>query len=112
MVSAARELLGPLAERESTRSRELLETLAALLARNMNLSTTAAHMFFHYNTVRHRLARLQELMGDRLETPAGRLALSLSVGAIRLAAAMDDTTDHRGVHRPTMATRAKASARA
>jgi PucR family transcriptional regulator, purine catabolism regulatory protein len=110
MTSAARDLLGPLADGESARSRELLETLAALLARNMNLSVTAAHMFFHYNTVRHRLARLRELMGDRLETPVGRLALSLSVGVIRLAEAADETTDHRGGPPRGMATPAKLPA--
>jgi purine catabolism regulator len=86
MAAAA---LGPLADRELPGRDELLETLAVLLDHNMSIAETAGELFFHYNTVRHRLGRLRELLGDRLATPEGRTSLALAVAALRVARAED-----------------------
>jgi purine catabolism regulator len=107
LTAVARSVLGPLSDVRSTRSRELFETLDALLARNMRLSATASHMFFHYNTVRHRLARLHELMGEDLTSPAGRLTVSLAVAAIRLAEAEQQLAQEDRPARLPMASRPK-----
>jgi purine catabolism regulator len=81
--------LGPLADPALPGRDELLETLAVLLDHNMSIAETAAELFFHYNTVRHRLGRLRDLLGERLATPAGRTSLALAVAALRVARAED-----------------------
>jgi purine catabolism regulator len=78
------DVLGPLADPALAGDVELLETLAVLLDHNMSIAETASELFFHYNTVRHRLVRLRELLGDRLATPAGRTSLALGVAALRV----------------------------
>jgi purine catabolism regulator len=80
----ALDVLGPLADPAQAGDGELLETLAVLLDHNMSIASTAAELFFHYNTVRHRLGRLRELLGDRLATPEGRTSLALAVAALRV----------------------------
>jgi purine catabolism regulator len=80
----AADMLGPLADPAVSGGDDLLETLAVLLDHNMSIASTAAELFFHYNTVRHRLGRLRELLGDRLATPAGRTSLALAVAALRV----------------------------
>lgn len=87
LTAAARSILGPVADLESPRDRELFLTLSALLARNMSVIATAKAMFFHYNTVRYRLSRLQDQLGGRLQSPSDRLSLSLAVAAVHLAEA-------------------------
>ncbi|MEA2445115.1 MAG: PucR family transcriptional regulator, purine catabolism regulatory protein, partial [Thermoleophilales bacterium] len=87
MAAAA---LGPLADPALPGRDELLQTLAVLLDHNMSIAETAAELFFHYNTVRHRLGRLRELLGERLSTPAGRTSLALAVAALRVARAEDE----------------------
>ena len=79
----AREAIGPLAETDTPANVELLDTLLVLLARNMRLGDTADDLYFHYNTVRHRLGRLRKLLGDRLDSPQSRLSLFLALSALR-----------------------------
>jgi purine catabolism regulator len=86
MAAAA---LGPLADPALPGRDELLDTLAVLLDHNMSIAETAAELFFHYNTVRHRLGRLRELLGEQLAAPAGRTSLALAVAALRVARAED-----------------------
>jgi purine catabolism regulator len=81
------DALGPLADPGLAGRDELLETLAVLLDRNMSITETAEELFFHYNTIRHRLGRLRGLLGDRLATPRGRTSLALAVAALRIARA-------------------------
>jgi purine catabolism regulator len=97
LVTAARSLLGPLNEADQPH-RELFDTLEALLSRNMNLSAAAQDMFFHYNTVRHRFARLQRLLGEQFDSAHGRLGLSLAVAAFRLS----ETERTFGLKRPSL----------
>jgi purine catabolism regulator len=80
----ARAELGPLAQSEPPELPALLETLAVLLAYNMRIVPAAGELFFHYNSVRHRLGRLRELFGDRLDTPDGQLSLWLAIVALRV----------------------------
>jgi purine catabolism regulator len=85
LEAVARKELGGLAETDAPEVSDLLETLAVLLANNMRIVPAARELFFHYNTVRHRLARLRELFGDRLDTSDGQLSLWLSLVALRVA---------------------------
>jgi purine catabolism regulator len=84
LADRAAATLGPLADPDLPGRQDLLSTLEALLVHNMHLAAAAEDVFFHYNTVRHRLARLRDLLGPRLDSPRGRLGLSLALGALRL----------------------------
>ncbi|HEX4805747.1 MAG TPA: PucR family transcriptional regulator [Conexibacter sp.] len=83
----ALDALGALGDASLTGRPDLLDTLTALLAHNMRLPEAAAELYVHYGTVRHRLARLRELLGERLDEPDGRMALWLGVCAMRVLAA-------------------------
>jgi hypothetical protein len=79
-----RMLEGPLAVvPEATRER-LVETLAVWLECQGEVRPTAERLHVHTQTVRYRVAQLRELLGDRLQTPDGRLELELAVRARRL----------------------------
>jgi purine catabolism regulator len=87
LEAMAADALGPLSDPALAGGDELLETLAVLLDHNMSIADTSAELFFHYNTVRHRLGRLRELLGERLATPAGRTSLALAIAALRVVRA-------------------------
>jgi PucR family transcriptional regulator, purine catabolism regulatory protein len=86
LAAMAFEALGPLADPNGSGGRELVSTLAALLEHNMRLADAASDLYFHYNTVRHRLARLRTLLGPRIAEPDDRLSLSLALAALRIVA--------------------------
>jgi purine catabolism regulator len=86
LAAMAQDALGPLGEPDLPGRQDLLATLTALVAHNMRLGDTAKDLYFHYNTVRHRLARLRKLLGSRIEEPHGRLSLSLALAALRIVA--------------------------
>lgn len=96
LQATAWSLLRPLDDTALPRRTELLETLAALLAHNMNLTTTSETMFFHYNTIRHRRSTLKELLGSTLDSAEDRLSLCLALSALRLLHA-DRTLQSRSV---------------
>ena len=66
----------PAAERE-----RLLETLGAWLAHQRHTPRIAAELHVHPQTVRYRIGKLRELLGDALETPDGRFELELALRA-------------------------------
>jgi purine catabolism regulator len=84
LLALAEAALAPL---DLERDRDLVSTLDALLAHNLRIAGAAGELSFHYNTVRHRLARLRRLLGARLTAPEDRLALSLALAALRVAEA-------------------------
>lgn len=72
----------------SPQSRErLLETVDMWLAHQGEVRAVAAALHLHAQTVRYRLSRARELLGDRMRTPGGRLELELALRARRLRAA-------------------------
>ncbi len=57
------------------------ETLRAWLDHQRHTPQIAAQLHIHAQTVRYRMAKLAELLGDTLETPDGRFALALALRA-------------------------------
>lgn len=57
------QLIDPLAEMDRTRGTQHVRTLRAFLDANCSLSETGRALYLHTNTVRHRLARIQEITG-------------------------------------------------
>jgi len=84
LVRTAKDVLGDLYPGVSKRDGDLLETLSSLLASNMSVRSSAEELYFHYNTVRHRLGRLRGSLGALLDDPYGRLEVSAAVSVIRL----------------------------
>ncbi|MCW2633634.1 MAG: hypothetical protein JWQ99_1, partial [Blastococcus sp.] len=59
---------------------DLCGTLAAYLGVG-NGAEAARRLFVHYNTVKHRLARIVDLTGEDLHDPRTRLRLALALEA-------------------------------
>jgi hypothetical protein len=91
-LDAAREPLAALAERrlgaldgrtEASRER-LAETLLAWLELQGSAPAVAQRLHVHPQTVRYRLARLREVLGDALDDPEARFELLLALRVERL----------------------------
>jgi PucR C-terminal helix-turn-helix domain len=63
------------------------ETLAAWLRHQGEVRLVACELHIHAQTVRYRVGRLRELLGDRLDSAEGRLELELALRARQLNAA-------------------------
>jgi DNA-binding PucR family transcriptional regulator len=59
----------------------LLETLAAWLAHQRHTPAVAAELHVHPQTVRYRIRKLRELLGNALDTADGRFELELALRA-------------------------------
>jgi PucR family transcriptional regulator, purine catabolism regulatory protein len=73
------ELLDPLRDQAP-----LLETLRTYFAVNMNVPEAALQLNVHRNTVRYRLARIEDLLGMRLDAPGTIANLHLALLTERL----------------------------
>lgn len=82
----ARDRLRPLDGLAAGERSRLLETLAAWLAHQRHTPGIAAELHVHPQTVRYRIARLREVLGDALDEPDGRFELEL---ALRVRAALN-----------------------
>jgi PucR C-terminal helix-turn-helix domain len=78
-----RRRLAPLDELPPRQRERLLETLAAWLDSQGEARPAAERLHVHVQTVRYRLGRLRDVLGDALDDPVARLELAL---ALRLAA--------------------------
>jgi DNA-binding PucR family transcriptional regulator len=73
--------LGPLLELPVAERERLFETLRAWLDHQRHPPGVAAELHVHPQTVRYRVAKLRELLGDALETADGRLELQMALRA-------------------------------
>lgn len=83
-TEVSRLLLGAVMELPEAEQQTLLATLATWLATNGNSTETGRLLFCHRNTVRNRLARLEQLSGQSLEDPRSVARLFVAVEALRL----------------------------
>ena len=80
-----RERLAPLLALAEAEEDRLLDTLQAWLDHQRHVPSVAEALHVHPQTVRYRVGRLRELLGDALSTPEGRFDLALALRARRLA---------------------------
>jgi PucR C-terminal helix-turn-helix domain len=82
----------------TAKARERMEeTALAYLSHRGNAVEMAAAMHLHPQTVRYRLARLRELLGDQLDEPDARFELEL---ALRFRGNVRKTTSQSGEETP------------
>ncbi len=71
--------LAPLADETPASRARLTETLRAWLDHQGEVARVAAELHVHPQTVRYRLGRLRERLGDALDDPAARFELALAL---------------------------------
>jgi purine catabolism regulator len=80
----ARDVLGPLVD-QTTESANLRETLQVLLDTNFNVAEAARLQFFHYNTMRYRVSKLERLLGPLSSDPHLRLDVAVALRVLEIA---------------------------
>jgi hypothetical protein len=79
LAELAARRLAPLAERTEASRERLAETLLAWLELQGSAPAVARQLHVHPQTVRYRLARLREALGDALDDPQARFELLLAL---------------------------------
>jgi hypothetical protein len=79
------EIIGPLIEHDRRRGGDLTRTLEVYLRNEGSGVATARELGVHYNTLRYRLRRIEDLVGlDR--GPGSRVAIEIALRALRVLA--------------------------
>jgi hypothetical protein len=79
LAEALRRRLAPLDDLPRASRARLVETLSAWLDAHGEVRPAAAALHVHVQTVRYRLGRLRDLLGDALDDPEARLELALAL---------------------------------
>ncbi|HKY84275.1 MAG TPA: PucR family transcriptional regulator ligand-binding domain-containing protein [Anaerolineales bacterium] len=73
------DAIGPLLAYDRENDANLAVTLRSFLEHNQNSAKTAKLLFVHYNTLRYRIDRAKEILGDFSENPQQRLEIELAL---------------------------------
>jgi len=81
----SKELLGELETSDEHYHTDLLKTLKTLFECNFNLKKTADTLSVHYNTIRYRVVKIEQLAGISLDSEEDRLNLQLAFKVHRVS---------------------------
>jgi len=81
--SFVRDVLGPLAD-ATPEAADLRETLQVLIDTNFNVAEAARLQFFHYNTMRYRVGKLERLLGPLAADPHLRLDAAVALRVLEI----------------------------
>lgn len=76
-------VIGPLEAHDAKRGTNLVETLERYLA-SRNAAQAARELYLHYNTLKNRLSRIEEIIGPYIDDPERCLSLSVALRLRRL----------------------------
>jgi purine catabolism regulator len=82
----AHDVLGELAA-ETDEAATLRETLQVLLNTNFNVAEAARTQFFHYNTMRYRVGKLERLLGPIVSDQNQRLDVAVALKVLEVLSA-------------------------
>ncbi len=88
--SYAFESLGPLLLLDPAERDDLLRTLEALVECNLNVARAARRLYFHYNTLRYRITKLERLLGPFTTDPNLCLQIGLALQILRIREVLQD----------------------
>ena len=77
--SFAEEILGKLIEYDRKRNTDLVDTLDVLMDCNLNISVAARRLYLHYNSLRYRLQKIEELIGPFVDDAHQRFNLQFAL---------------------------------
>jgi sugar diacid utilization regulator len=84
LEALARQVLGPVLERDARSGSALLRTLETYLATGCDARACARELYVHVNTVKYRLRQVQELCGLDLRDPHDLLRVTVARLIVRL----------------------------
>jgi len=93
------DMLGPLLEHDLHSPARLLETLRVFLESNQNHAEAARVLGIHYNSLRYRLKRIRQLVGDLFGEPQKRLAIEVALHLYPLLESASSSIEPRTVSR-------------
>ena len=96
----ALESLGPLLRLDPAERDDLLRTLEALMECNLNVARAARRLYFHYNTLRYRITKLERLLGPFTADPHLCLQIGLALQIIRIREILYDVPDQLPTRSP------------
>ncbi|UGS38371.1 helix-turn-helix domain-containing protein [Capillimicrobium parvum] len=79
LQSVVSSMLGPLLEADEKAQSEYVKTLSAFLANDRHFERTAQELHVHVNTLRYRLAKIQDISGVDLHEVNSRFLLELAL---------------------------------
>jgi|GEM_PF-3872903 len=84
LVQHATQRLGPLLAHDQASDGQLMQTLEVFLECGGNANVASQRLFVHYNTLRHRMRRIEDLLGVDLAGLAVRMDVWVSVLVLRI----------------------------